>query len=118
MNYEEWARVVPEALTQDTLWKVEAYRLAVFLSDIGWNDVTRLLADKRTMGLSDQLYRSISANLAEGYSRGTNRDRARFYEYSLGSAWEGRDWYYKGRFVLGEAVDDHRIALLTQLIRL
>jgi four helix bundle protein len=121
MNYEEWARLAPEALTQDTLWKVEAYRLAVFLADIGWNDVTRLLADKRTMGLSDQLYRSIgsiSANLAEGYSRGTNRDRARFYEYSLGSAREGRDWYYKGRFILGDVVAEHRIALLTQIIRL
>jgi four helix bundle protein len=121
MNYEEWARLVPEALTQDTLWKVEAYRLAVFLADIGWNDVTRLLGDKRTIGLSDQLYRSIgsiSANLAEGYSRGTSRDRARFYEYSLGSAREGRDWYYKGRFVLGDVIAHHRIALLTQIIRL
>ena len=121
MNYEESERIVPEALTQDTLWKVEAYRLAVFLADIGWNDVTRLLGDKRTIGLSDQLYRSIgsiSANLAEGYSRGTNRDRARFYEYSLGSAREGRDWYYKGRFILGDVVADHRIALLTQIIRL
>jgi four helix bundle protein len=121
MNYEEWARLVPEALTQDTLWRIEAYRLAVFLADIGWNDVTRLLGDKRTISLSDQLYRSIgsiSANLAEGYSRGTNRDRARFYEYGLGSAREGRDWYYKGRFVLGDTVSNHRIALLTQVIRL
>ena len=82
--------------------------------------MTRLLGDKRTIGLSDQLYRSIgsiSANVAEGYSRGTNRDRARFYEYTLGSAREGRDWYYKGRFVLGDVVADHRIALLTQIIR-
>ena len=121
MNYEEWTKSVPEALTQDTLWKVEAYRLAVFLADLGWSDVTRLLEDKRTIGLSDQLYRSIgsiSANLAEGYSRGTNRDRARFYEYGLGSAREGRDWYYKGRFVLGDTVANHRIALLTQVIRL
>ena len=121
MNYEEWARLVPEALTQDTLWKVEAYRLAVFLADIGWNDVTRLLSDRRTIGLSDQLCRSmgsISANVAEGYSRGTNRDRARFYEYSLGSAREARDWYYNGRFVLGDVIANHRIALLTQIIRL
>ena len=76
---------------------------------------------ERTISLSDQLYRSIgsvSANLAEGYSRGTNRDRARFYEYALGSAREGRDWYYKGRFVLGQVVVNHRIALLTQVIRL
>lgn len=100
---------------------MEAYRLGVFVADIGWHDAAKLLGDKRTRGLSDQLYRalgSISANLAEGYSRGTGRDRARFYEYALGSARESRDWYYKGRNVLGEAVAEHRIDLLTQIIRL
>jgi len=46
------------------------------------------MKDRRTLGLSDQLYRSlgsISANLAEGYSRGTGKDRAHFYEYALSS---------------------------------
>jgi len=79
------------------------------------------MQDRRTMALSDQLYRSlgsISANLAEGYSRGTGKDRARFYEYALGSARESRDWYYKSRHVLGETVTQHRLQLLTQIIRL
>ncbi len=61
---------------------------------------------------------SIGANLAEGYSRGTGKDRARFYEYALGSARESRDWYYKGRHILGEAVVQHRLQLLTEVIRL
>jgi len=61
---------------------------------------------------------SISANIAEGYSRGSDKDRARFYEYALGSARESRDWYYKGRHVLGEEVMTHRQRLLTQIIRL
>jgi four helix bundle protein len=71
--------------------------------------------------LADQLYRalgSISANLAEGYSRVSGRDRARFYEYALGSARESRDWYYKARHVLGQTVTSHRLALLTQIVRL
>jgi four helix bundle protein len=79
------------------------------------------MKDRRTMALSDQLYRSlgsVSANLAEGYSRGTGRDRARFYEYALGSARESRDWYYKGRHILDEAVVQHRLQLVTQVIRL
>lgn len=54
----------------------------------------------------------------EGYSRGTGRDRARFYEYALGSARESRDWYYKSRYILGESVTNHRIGILTQIIRL
>ena len=73
------------------------------------------------MTLSGQLYRalgSISANLAEGYSRGTGKDRARFYEYALGSARESRDWYWKARHVVGESVVEHRLQLLTEIIRL
>jgi four helix bundle protein len=121
MNNQEWEGSVPKTLKEDSLWKVTAYRLALFLSDLGWRDVTRLLRDNRTLALSDQLYRasgSISANVAEGYSRGTGRDRTRFYEYALGSACESRDWYYKGRHMLGEAVTRHRLQLLTESIRL
>ena len=100
---------------------MEAYRLGLFIADVGWHDVTKLMRDKRTLDSSDQLYRalgSISANLAEGYSRGTGKDRARFHKYALGSARESRDWYYKGRHVVGEAVTRHRLSLLTQIIRL
>ena len=121
MNFEEWTEEVPEVIKGDSLWKVEAYRLGLFVADVGWHDVTKLMQDRRTLGLSDQLYRalgSISANIGEGYSRGTGKDRARFYEYSLGSARESRDWYYKGRRVLGESITQHRLDLLTQIIRL
>ncbi len=121
MNYEEWLETVPEIITTDVLWKTQVYRLALFLSDLGWLDATRLMQDRRTRGLSDQLYRavcSISANIAEGYSRGSGRDRARFYEYALGSARESRDWYFKSRHVLGNSVMEHRLSLLAQIIRL
>ena len=121
MNYEDWAKTVPASITGDSLWKMAAYRTALFFGDVAWRDVTKLMSDRRTLGLSDQLYRatgSVGANLAEGYSRGTGKDRARFYEYALGSARESRDWYFKGRFVLGESVANHRLELLSQIIRL
>jgi four helix bundle protein len=100
---------------------MKAYRLGLFLADTGWRDVTRLTKDRRMLTLSDQLYRaldSVSANLAEGYSRGSGRDRARFYEYVLGSARESRDWYYRARHVPGQDVVEHRLGLLTEVIRL
>jgi four helix bundle protein len=121
MNYVEWEQGVPETLKGDSLWKMRVYRLGLYLNDAGWHDTTTLMRDRRTQGLSDQLYRalgSISANVAEGYSRGTGKDRARFYEYALGSARESRDWYYKARFILGEGVAQHRMELLTEIIRL
>jgi four helix bundle protein len=120
-NYEQWLDAIPAELTQDTLWRVKSYRLALFAADLGWDDIAILCKDRRTKGLSDQLYRSlgsISANVAEGYSRGTGRDRARFYEYALGSTRESRDWYYKFRHVLGDEVLEHRLQLLTEISKL
>jgi hypothetical protein len=113
MNYEDWEAGVPTVFKEDSLWKMEVYRQALFAADLGWHDVTKLMKDRRIVGLLDQLYRalgSVSANIAEGYSRGTGKDRARFYE--------SRDWYYKGRHLLGEAVTIHRLELLTNTIRL
>lgn len=121
MTYEEWEKAVSATITQDTLWKLKVYRLALFAADICWEDATRLMVDARTRGLADQLYRSqgsVSANIAEGYSRSSGKDRARFYEYALGSARESRDWYYKARHLLGESVVQHRLDLSTQIIKL
>ena len=121
MNLEEWLETVPIEIKQDTLWKMKVYRLALFAADLGWKDINRIRRDERIKGIADQVYRalgSISANVAEGYSRGSGKDRARFYEYALGSARESRDWYYKCRNVLGEQVTEHRIQLLTDVIRL
>jgi four helix bundle protein len=121
MEYEEWEAGVPEAIRGDSLWRMKAYRLALFAADVGWADVLAIGRDGRAASLSDQLYRSlgsIGANLAEGYSRGTGPDRARFYEYALGSARESRDWYYKARHILGDTLVEQRLSLLTGIIQL
>lgn len=112
---------VPVEITGDSLWKMEAYRLSLFAADVAWHDVTKLSADLRTRSLSDQLYRavgSLAANISEGYSRSSGKDRARFYEYALGSAREARGWYYKGRHLLSNTVASHRLRLATGIIRL
>ena len=121
MTYYEWESTVPSAITADSLWRMRVYRLALYLGDRAWDDVTVLNDDRRTQALANQLYRavgSISANLAEGYARKTGRDRARFYSYSLGSARESREWYFKGRFVLGEDVVHHRLKVLEEIIKM
>ena len=120
-NYQDWLKLVPDTISGDTLWKMVVYRYALFLGDLAWHDVTKLMGDRRTMKLSDQLYEaigSIGANISEGYSRSSGKDRARFYEYSLGSARESRGWYYDGSFILGDEVANHRMQFLTQIIRL
>ncbi len=120
-DYEVWERTVPEGIKGDAVWKLLVCRLSLFAADLGWEDVCKLVRDRRTVGLADQLYRaigSISANIVEGFSRGSGRDRARFYEYALGSARESRDWYYKARHVLTDTIMHDRLNLLTEIIRL
>jgi four helix bundle protein len=121
MTYDEWESSVLGEIREDSLWKMEAYRLSLFLLSLTWRDATKLMGDRRTLSIADQLYRavgSIGANLSEGYSRGSGRDRARFYEYSLGSARESRHWYLAGQEILGQDVVAHRINTLTQITRL
>ena len=107
MKYDEWLIGVPAEIKDDLLWKLEIYRLGLFVADIAWQDALTLDKSPLTRGLADQLYRvvcSISANIAEGYSRSTGKDRARFFEYSLGSAREAWDWYYKSRPTLKDGL--------------
>ena len=119
MNYAEWLETVPSEITNDPIWKLEVYRLALFAGDIGMQDTLFLSKKPLMLSIADQLHRSlnsISANLTEGYSRSKGLDRARFIEISLGSALESRDWYYKSRHVLSAEVVKHRMSLITKII--
>lgn len=121
MTCQQWEATVRQVIRSDTLWRVEAYRLSLYLSDLAWEDATALLRDPRTRDIADQLFRAtgkIGAQISEGYSRNSGKARAQYYEYALGSTREARDWYYKGRRVLGEAVASARLELTTQVIRL
>jgi four helix bundle protein len=121
MTYAQGEVQVPLEIRKDTLWKVEAYRLGLFLSDLAWYDTSAMVRQPRMFGVSDQLLRAagnISSNISEGYSRNTGKARGTYYEYALGSARESRDWYYKARRALKAKVLSHRIDLCTQIIKL
>ena len=121
IDYQSWEQAVPEAIKADSLWKMTAYRRALYLSDQCWQDTQTLLKDSHSAPIADQLYRavgSISANLADGYSRVSAKDRALFYQYALGSAREARDWYLKARYTLGDVAFDQRVEVLTEILRL
>lgn len=72
MKYAEWILLVPSEITNDPIWKLEVYRLALFAGDIGWTDLLAISKQPLMYSIADQLHRSldsISANLTEGYSR-------------------------------------------------
>ncbi len=59
MNYQEWERCVPGDIAGDVLWKVQVYRLALFLSDLSWTDATKLVRDRRTIKEESTIYAII-----------------------------------------------------------
>ena len=90
----------------DPLLRMRAYRLAVDLLEVAWADAKSLSAEPVTERIAGQLYaavNSITANLGEGYSRSSGKDRSRIFEYALGSVRESISWYQGARPVLGDA---------------
>ncbi|MDZ7345090.1 MAG: four helix bundle protein [candidate division KSB1 bacterium] len=121
MTYDQWLASVPENFKKDRLWEFTAYRRALFLYDLAWEDCATLMKDLRGRGNADQLNRSlgsICANIEEGYGRGFGKEYDYFLRVALGSAREGRGWYYRSRRLLSPAILQHRYALLDEIIAL
>jgi four helix bundle protein len=98
---------VAAATSNDPLFRMRAYQVAKDLLQVAWLDAKTLSGDPVTRKMSGQLYAaigSISANIGEGYSRSTGVDRARMFEYALGSVREGMAWYEAARPLLGDVV--------------
>jgi four helix bundle protein len=121
VTYEEWIEQVPKAITADPLWSTEAYRKALFLHDLAWEDCEHLMHDSRGRALVGQLISaagSVSANMEEGYGRGFSKDRDYCLRVSVGSSRETRGWYYRNRHLLPEEVLEHRLNLTSEVIAL
>ena len=110
-----------EASGNDPLKRMRVYQLARDLIEEAWMDAERLKENVITERLAGQLYSavsSISANLAEGYSRSAGRDRARIFEYALGSARESINWYRAAVPVVGEEKARARMDKLEEIRRM
>jgi four helix bundle protein len=86
-----------------------------------WDDAEKLAANEVTQKIAGQLYAAITsilANLGEGYSRSSGRDRAKFFEYALGSVRESMMWYRSTERVLGLETIEARLDKLEQVRRL
>ena len=98
---------VSHETANDPLCRMRAYRLAVGLLEVAWHDAKSLSADPVTERIAGQLYAAVSSvgsNIGEGYSRSSGKDRARIFEFALGSVRESIHWYKAARPVLGENI--------------
>jgi four helix bundle protein len=120
-GFAEWEARAPASVKRDPIWRTPAYRYGVWLADLAKRDARLLRSDSDYRNVADQLLRAvegISSNLAEGYSRSTGAERARYYDYALATTRESRDWYFKAREALGAEVAEQRQGVLERIIRI
>jgi four helix bundle protein len=114
----KWERTCPDAVTSDSIWKLDAYRASMYLLDLARRDMRVAANQHLSFGLRGQLLQaagSVSANLAEGYSRSTRADRLRFYTYALGSVRECLVWYHAAADEVPATVFADRLVLLARV---
>ena len=112
---------IRESDNRDPLHRMRAYRLACELLREAWEDAEKLTHHRTMERVSAQLYAavgSIVANLGEGYAHSSGKDRARIFEYALGSARESIAWYRSSEPVLGAVVVRSRIEKLDEIRRM
>jgi four helix bundle protein len=105
----------------DPLERMAAHRHARELRALSWGDAEIAQRNPIMTEVVAQFYESvgsIAANIAEGYSKSSGLDRARSFEYALGSARETVEWYHGMKPVLGEKVVKARLEVLGHIQRL
>jgi four helix bundle protein len=100
---------------------MRVFQLAGELIPDCFEDAKLVLAEPITEEIAGQLYAavcSIEANISEAYSRSTGKDRAKRFEYALGSVRESMSWYKSAKPVLGDTKVTDRRDRLEEMRRL
>jgi len=100
---------------------MRVFELATELVPDCFKDAQALSDNPITKEIAGQVYAavgSIAANISEGYSRSSGKDRARIFEFALGSVRESMSWYKSSAPVLGEPVVKDRRDRLEEMRRL
>jgi len=111
----------PDGERRDPLQRMRAYRLACELLRESWEDAEKLTHHRTMEKVSGQLYAavgSIAANLGEGYAHSSGKDRARIFEFALGSARESISWFHSAEPVLGSDIVAKRVEKIDEIRRM
>lgn len=107
--------------SRDPLTRMRVFQLASELVPDAYRDAMALRAEPIITEIAGQLYAaacSIEANISEGCSRSSGKDRARIFEYALGSVRESMSWYKSSTPILGESIVCERRDRLEEMRRL
>jgi hypothetical protein len=115
MNYQMWEKSVPPQIRSDAVWSLEAYRLSLFVADIGWHDANELAKHRRTIKLGGEMLEALGgvpAALARSVGRSVPGEASLAREDALAAARAACGWYFQSRHVLGQEIIMHRVRIL------
>ena len=117
------SHTVPVSLetSRDPISRMRVFQIATALIPDAYEDAKLLQAEPITAEIAGQLYAavySIEGHIGEGYSRSSRKDRARMFEYALGSVRESMTWYRSGKPILRESTTNQRLERLEEMRRL
>ena len=120
-RFQQWQKTPPPDLIGDPIWRMTAYRISLFMADLVRLDALSLVhhgAPNHKVTQLESSVESVEANLSEGYSKFSGKERARFFEMALASAREARGWYRRSSQWLGTEEAAERRMLMTQVIKI
>jgi four helix bundle protein len=121
MELDEWVGQAPRAMREAAIWKVRAFQIASYVATLAAEDAIMLEGAARFARVVAQLVGaagSIAANITEGYSRMSRKERIKYYEYALGSANETSSWYQSAANGLAPDVLENRLTYLARISQL
>lgn len=121
LPFEEWKKLVPEAIRTEKVWQFTAYQKALYLYELTWADSGEWIKDVRGQALARQMIASadsICANIEEGYGRGFGKQLVYFYTIALGSARETKGRFYRARAFLSPQTLNDRLILAGEIVAL
>ena len=86
-QFRQWQNTPPPDVIGDPIWRMTAYRISLFMAGLVRLDARRLVdhgAPNHKVTQLESSVESVEANLSEGYSKFSGKDRARFFEMALG----------------------------------
>jgi len=102
----------------DNLDGLRYYQMSLKLWDLCWSDVETMMKDIRGREITKQMIRavgSISANIEEGYGKGTTKEYSRSLKIARGSSREARGWYIKSKYLMDKNLIDDRCQALDKI---
>ena len=119
LKFAEWVSSMPTEISEDPIWNLDVYRLALLASEAAERDAQVLERNLRMRSAARGLYpaaAAIGTNLREGFSRDNSAERSQFYGYALESTRECREWYETARTGLPGEVIRHRLELMAAIV--